>query len=203
MFAPIRLLKAVLIVALAQAGFVGAANETADPAAPPKRSQFQQLADKAANGGWEALRAGRIDDAQYRFRQALTFDKSNGLALWGLAVAHAKKGEYRESLEKFELAEKTVSNEVNFQVDLSRTLGYAGVAANNQEMIQAALDKFGKIYQEYPQHGANLQNWAIILYYTGNYSQAWEKVALAEKVAAEGVIDPRFLAELQAKMPRP
>jgi hypothetical protein len=48
-----------------------------------------------------------------------------------------------------------------------------------------------------------LQNWAIVLYYTGNYTKAWEKIKMAEAAPRGNELDKRFIAELQSKMPRP
>jgi len=156
-----------------------------------------------AQGGWKALRAGRLDDARYRFGQALLFDKSNGLALWGIAVIHAKKGEYGESLKTFKRAEATMSNDIDFVIDFSRTLGHAAVAARSEKMVKIALELYKKIYEKWPQHILNLQNWAIILYYTGNYAEAWEKIKLAEATPNAKYLDQGFIAKLQNKMARP
>jgi len=168
-----------------------------------QRTEFQKLADKTSAGGWEALRAGRLDDAKYRFNQAFLFDKSNGLALWGIAIIHAQKGEYKESLKNFEKAEPSLSDDLDFSADFSRTLGYAGVAARSEDMVKDAFERFKKIYEKSPQHGMNLQNWAIILFYTGNYAEAWEKVKLAEVTPNGKDIDQNFIALLQSKMARP
>lgn len=168
-----------------------------------KRTEFQKLADKTAAGGWDALRAGRVADANYRFNQAFSFDKSNGLALWGIAVIHANKGEYKESLMSFEKAEPALSEDINFNVDYSRTLGYAGVSAPNEDMVVNAFERFKKIYNKSPKHMMNLQNWAIILFYVGNYSEAWEKIKLAEATPDGKFTDQKFVTQLQSKMPRP
>jgi tetratricopeptide (TPR) repeat protein len=176
--------------------FINALNNT-------KRTELQKVADKTAAGGWEAFRAGRLDDARYRFGQALLFDKSNGLALWGIAVIHAQKGEYGESLKAFQRAEATMSNDVDFNVDFSRTLGYAGVRARSEKMVRSAFERYRKIYEKWPQHALNLQNWAIILFYTGNYALAWEKIKLAEATPDAKYLDQKFIAALQSKMARP
>ena len=168
-----------------------------------KRTEFQKLADKTAAGGWDALRAGRVADAKYRFNQTFSFDKSNGLALWGIAVIHANKGEYKESLRSFEKAEPSLSEDINFNVDYSRTLGYAGVSARNENMVVNAFERFKKIYNKSPKHMMNLQNWAIILFYVGNYSEAWEKIKLAEVTPDGKSTDQKFVTLLQSKMPRP
>jgi hypothetical protein len=49
----------------------------------------------------------------------------------------------------------------------------------------------------------NLQNWAIILFYTGDYGEAWKKIKLAEGAPRAGELDKNFVAALEKKMPRP
>jgi Flp pilus assembly protein TadD len=68
-------------------------------------------------GAWEALRAGRLDDAKCRFNQALLLDSSNALVLWGLGICYAQKGELEESRKSFEKADPMLSNDMNFNVD--------------------------------------------------------------------------------------
>jgi tetratricopeptide (TPR) repeat protein len=199
-------LAAVLLIAVtSQISLADTVDSTQAQDASPtvQRTEFQKLSDKTSIGGWEALRAGRFDDAKYRFNQALLFNKSNGLALWGIAIVHAQKREYKESLKNFEKAELTLSNDVNFSVDFSRTLGHAGLAARSEEMVKNAFERFKKIYENSPQHGMNLQNWAVILFYTGNYAEAWEKIKLAEATPNGKDIDQSFIAALQSKMVRP
>jgi hypothetical protein len=43
----------------------------------------------------------------------------------------------------------------------------------------------------------------MTLFAVGKYSDAWEKVKLAEATPNKGDLDPRFLEALQARMPRP
>ena len=49
----------------------------------------------------------------------------------------------------------------------------------------------------------NLQNWAMTLYYTGDYAQAWRKIKQAEATPRGAELDQQFIALLQTKMPRP
>jgi len=70
-------------------------------------------------------------------------------------------------------------------------------------MLKDAFDRFEHIYQQAPQNTLNLQNWAMTLFAKGRYSEAWAKVKLAEATPNKGNLDPRFVAALQARMPRP
>ncbi|HAF45252.1 MAG: hypothetical protein A2100_02705 [Sideroxydans sp. GWF2_59_14] len=168
-----------------------------------QRTGSQKVADKAAARAWEALRAGRVEDARYQFNQAFMFDRSNALALWGMAVIHANKGEYAESITNFEKAEPLLIEDINFNVDYARTLGHAGVAAKNEEMVINAFGRFKRVFERAPQHMGNLQNWAITLFYVGEYTEAWNKIALAEQTPEGKLVDQKFISALQSKMPRP
>jgi hypothetical protein len=70
-------------------------------------------------------------------------------------------------------------------------------------LLKDAFDRFERIYQKAPQNTKNMQNWAITLFSVGRYSEAWAKVRLAEATPSKGDLDPRFLAALQSRMPRP
>lgn len=152
----------VVILALALGSQLCAADATystrdGNAAAAVPRGGLKQLADKTAMGAWEALRAGRLDDAKYRFNQALMLDGSNGLALWGLGIVHAQREEFEESRKSFEKAEPLLSKDVNFNVDYARTLGYAGIAGRNELMVNRAFERFKKVYEMAPQHRVNLE----------------------------------------------
>lgn len=205
MFKPISLVGAILIAVASQACVADTANDahSQNTASAGKRTGLQGVAEKTSMGAWEALRAGRMDDAKYRFNQALLLESSNGSALWGLGIIHAQRGELEESRKSFEKADPLLSNDINFNVDFARTLGYAGIAARNERMVIQAFERFEKVYRIAPQHRVNLENWAVILYNTGNYSEAWKKIKLAEKTPSGKDINQKFVNALQSMMARP
>lgn len=147
MFKFFSLAGVILIAVASQTCVADTANVTQNQnaASAGKRTGLQGLADKTSMGAWDALRAGRMDDAKYRFNQALMLDSSNGLALWGLGVIHAQREELEESRKFFEKAEPFFSDDVNFNVDFARTLGYAGIAARNEGMVIKAFERFEKV----------------------------------------------------------
>jgi len=156
-----------------------------------------------AMSGWRYLAAGDLEDGMRRFNQAWLLNNKNGVALWGMAAIETEWEKYDESLKLFAEAEKFVGNEINFSVDYSRAVGMAGVKRRDDALIKNAFDRFEHIYQKAPQNGRNLKNWAMTLFSVGRYSEAWAKVKLAESTPDKGHLDPSFLADLQAHMPRP
>jgi tetratricopeptide (TPR) repeat protein len=138
-----------------------------------------------------------------RFNQAWLLNNSNGTTLWGMAAIQASSGKFDDSLKLFAEAEKFVGSDINFSVDYAKALGVAGVKLGDDVLLKDAFDRFERIYQKAPQNTKNLQNWAITLFSKGRYSEAWAKVKLAEATPNKGDLDPRFLAALQSRMPRP
>jgi len=157
----------------------------------------------AAARGWQFLAAGNLDDAMRRFNQAWLLNNNNGVALWGMAAIEASSGKFDDSLKLFAEAERFVGNEINFSVDYAKAVGAAGIQQGDDALLKDAFDRFERIYQKAPQNTLNLQNWAITLASKGRYSEAWEKVKLAEATPNKDALDPRFLAALQLRMPRP
>jgi len=156
-----------------------------------------------AGRGWQYLQQGDLDDAMRRFNQAWLLNNSNGTALWGMAAIEASAGKFDDSLKLFAEAEKGVGSQLNFSVDYAKALGKAGAAKGDDALLKDAYDRFDHIYQRAPQNTLNLQNWAITLSSVGRYSDAWAKVKLAESTPNKAFLDPRFLANLESKMPRP
>jgi tetratricopeptide (TPR) repeat protein len=153
--------------------------------------------------GWQYLAAGDLDDAMRRFNQAWLLNKKNGTALWGMAAIEASSGKYDDALKLFTEAEKFVGSDINFSVDYAKALGMAGVQLKDYTLLKFAFNRFEFNYQKAPQNVLNLQNWATTLCGVGRYTEAWAKVKLAEATPDKDQLNPRFLADLQSRMPRP
>lgn len=164
----------------------------------------KKASEEIATRGWQYLRQGQTDEAMRRFNQAWLINNSNGSALWGMAAIQGNKPEkIAESLQLFAEADKFNIGDIDFSTDYAKTIGMAGVDAMNDALIKDAFSRFSQVHDQAPQHVLNLQNWAITLFYIGNYAEAWKKVALAEAAPRRSDLDPRFIADLQNKMPRP
>ena len=163
----------------------------------------KKAAEDVATRGWQLLRQGNAPDAMRRFNQAWLLDSSNGTALWGMAAFEAGSGKLNESLTLFAEAARIVGGDIDFSADYAKALGIAGAQTRNESMLKDAFTRFARVHEKAPQHTLNLQNWAITLFYVGNFSEAWQKIKLAEATPRRAELDPRFLAALQSKMPRP
>jgi tetratricopeptide (TPR) repeat protein len=160
-------------------------------------------AQNISNSGWQLLRQGNSSDAMKRFNQAWLLDETSGNALWGMAAIQANSGKTDESLKLMAEAEKFVGSDIDFAVDYAKAIGIAGAQTKNETQLKDAFARFARLYEKSPQHTLNLQNWAITLFYVGNYAEAWKKVKLAETTPRRADLDPKFLAALQSKLPRP
>ncbi len=163
----------------------------------------KKAAEDLATRGWQLLRQGNAPDAMRRFNQAWLLDSSNGTALWGMAAFEAGSGKLNESLTLFAEADRIVGGDIDFSADYAKALGIAGAQTRNESMLKDAFTRFARVHEKAPQHTHNLQNWAITLFYVGNFAEAWKKVKLAEATPRRAELDPRFLAALQSMMPRP
>jgi tetratricopeptide (TPR) repeat protein len=164
----------------------------------------KKAAAEVSMRGWQLLRQSNFDDAMRRFNQAWLLDSTNGNALWGMAALQTnKRGKATDALKLFAEAERYSLNDIDFSTDYAKAIGVAGAATKNKALLNDAFARFAVIYNKAPQHVLNLQNWAITLYYVGNYSESWRKIIIAEKAPRRGDLDPKFIAALQIKMPRP
>jgi tetratricopeptide (TPR) repeat protein len=163
----------------------------------------KKAAEDVATKGWQLLREGNLSDAMRRFNQAWLLDNANGNALWGMAAIQSSNGELAQSLKLFSEAERTVGGNVDFSVDYAKALGTAGAQRKDDALLRDAFARFAHVYKGSPNNVLNLQNWAITLFYVGNYAEAWKKVKVAEAAPGHASLDSKFVAALQAKMPRP
>lgn len=160
-------------------------------------------ASEIAMRGWQLLRQGDQATAMRRFNQAWLLDNTNGQALWGMGAVWSIQGHSLAALALFLEAKQQVGDDIDFSVDYAKTLGIAGAESKSAKILESAFVLFQQVYDRAPQHTINLQNWAVTHFYVGNYAEAWKKIKLAEATPRRTDIDPRFIAALQEKMPRP
>jgi tetratricopeptide (TPR) repeat protein len=163
----------------------------------------KRASTEMAARGWQNLTGGNFEDAMRRFNQAWLLDKNNGRALWGMAAIQASLSKFDNALKLLSEADKLLDGDINFSIDQAKVLAMAGVSANNKGLLKEAYERFERIYKKAPQNTKNLQNWAITLFSTGKYSEAWSKVKLAEATPEKVELDSSFLAALESRMPRP
>jgi tetratricopeptide (TPR) repeat protein len=158
----------------------------------------QQAAVDAATRGWQAFRAGSVDDAMRRFNQAWLLDPGNAEALWGMGAVTGSRGDVKASVALFGEAEPALRGRLAFRVDHARTLAMAALATGDPDTIDAALARFAALDREAPNNLLNVQNWAIALMQADRDDEAWALVQRAQAVRRDAM-DPRFVADLAKK----
>lgn len=167
-----------------------------------KSDRSKASADTSAYG-WQLLRQGNAQDAMRRFNDAWLLNSKNGTALWGMAAIQSGTPGSVDALQLFSEAEPLVGDDVDFGVDQAKAIGIVGAKTRDKALLHDAFRRFGRLYARAPQHALNLQNWAITLFYVGDFAQAWQKIQLAEATPRAAEIDKGFVAALEAKMARP
>jgi len=167
---------------------------------------LKKASEDTALRGWDYLRQNDILMAMRRFNQAWLLDNKNGTALWGMAVAIQKIPEpasMKVSVDLFEEAKQYKSDDIDFNVDYARAIGFRAIQLKDIKLVKKAVDMYSELYRKAPEHTLNLQNWAVTLYQIGNYRQAWEKIKIAELTPRANELDKNFIKALEIKMSRP
>ena len=162
-----------------------------------------KAAEIVASRGWDAFRAGDRVTAMYRWNQAWMLDNCNGTALWGFAIDQYERQKPEEAMALLSEAERGVGGDVDFLADKARMLSLEGLRTRDDRLMKDAFAVFAEVNRKAPEHTMNLQNWAIALFYSARYAEAWEKIKLAEATPRKYELDRRFVAELESKMKRP
>jgi tetratricopeptide (TPR) repeat protein len=169
----------------------------------PVQGEVNTAADMLADRGWQAWRRGDVDTAMRRFNQAWLLLPNHGGALWGMAVIEMGRKNTDSGWSLFQEAAPMLMHDVDFVSDYARTQSMMGVLKADAAMLAQADSLFAKVLARAPEHTLNLQNWAIALFYREEYAGAWAKLMLAEETPRAKALDPQFIADLSAKMPRP
>lgn len=162
-----------------------------------------KAANAVASRGWDFLRAGDSVTAMKRFNQAWLLNPKTVSALWGMAAVTGSEGDIDTALSLFKEAEGIDSSDINLSVDYARTMSIAAARKSDAALMKDAMTRFEWISRQAPMHGMNWQNWAVALFYSGDYASAWEKIAKMENFLNPSMIDQRFIEALAQKMPRP
>ena len=149
------------------------------------------------------MRKGQDNVAMQRFNQSWLLQNHNGNSLWGMGQIQANRGKAAESYKLFGEANRMIGFDLDFAVDYARALSLAGLELSDKKMQDEAFKRFAQLQTRAPKNTLNLQNWAIALFFNGQYAAAWEKVKAAQATPRGVEVDKKFVAELQRKMPRP
>lgn len=156
---------------------------------------------------FDRARAGDGDGAMRAANKAWLVDPESYRVRWGFAVALGTRGNYTESVRFFREAEADASADGEFFCDYGLSLFRETLLAKLSGEEQAK--RFKEVERVYRQsHALNpssdcaLAGLSVVAFAKGDAKAAWGYVADAERLGGKS-LDPRFIKDLEARMPRP
>lgn len=173
-----------------------------------RRAGSQDRAESMAlQSGWTTLKAGDAATAIKYFNLAWLIAPKNPDVLWGFGAALNQQRKFAPALKLFEMARKQMPDNADMLADygyawLSKgatadeTVSERATSFNNALALLEASQKIN------PRNPMLYGNRAMIRFFQARYLEAWREVDKAQALDPESV-DPRFLRDLSARMPRP
>lgn len=152
-------------------------------------------------------RAGDGDGAMRAANKAWLVDPESYRVRWGFAVALGTQGKYTESVRFFRKAEKDAGSDGEFFCDYGLSLFRETLLAKlaGDEQVKR-FKEVERIYLQshalHPSSDCALAGLSVLAFARGDAKAAWGYVADAERLGGKS-LDPRFIKELEARMPRP
>lgn len=165
--------------------------KTATNAPGGKVAAAKQMIDR----GWALLQTGDSKGAIRRFNQAWLLTPKNADVYWGFGAATGQQGDEASALLYLEKAHALKPGNARLMVDLGRTYAQAKKFEKAFDLLGLAVRKDSNLEQAYA-------TWAIALYESGNYKEAWNKVK-ASRRSSHSSLPPPFVDALTAKMREP
>jgi len=166
----------------------------------------EKAAEAAVRRGFDFLRERDTVTAIKRFNQAWLLNPENPDAYWGLGIATGRQGKYDESVRMFAQALALAPDKPQILADAGFAHMWRGVNVAEGEVRQAEFAAARRLLdtaEKQDQRFAPLYFFrAMLCFFEGDYAASWRDVARAEALNPREV-DPRFLRDLSAKMPRP
>ncbi|MDR3641320.1 MAG: tetratricopeptide repeat protein [Humidesulfovibrio sp.] len=167
----------------------------------------EKAVEMVLQNGWAKLKSGDTVTAIKYFNLAWLMSPEDPDVFWGFATAMGREGKFDEALRLFERAKSQKPNDPALLADYGYTwIGKAAMRdktpAERNDSFEHALSLLKESEAIDPANPMVYTNRAVVHYLQGRYAEAWQSVAKAQKLAPQSV-DPRFLHDLSAKMPRP
>lgn len=124
--------------------------------------------------GWRSIRANDWQTAMKRFNQAWLLTPASSDVFWGFGATLACAGKFEESIKYFTKADRMSPNNARLLCDFGRV--YQQYAVKKSRSKEETSDRLGKSIELFEQAASldsgyhNIyQNWAVSLYYKGDY----------------------------------
>jgi len=162
-----------------------------------------------AGEGWKYLSKGDAANAMRRFNQSWLLNPNDCQPYWGFAVVLFAQRKPSEAAIHFEKALSLIDEESEkprLLSDASRAYSVQGAFATDKIKAKEFFEKANSLLDEAiklnPKYGSAYRNWAMSLYYEGNYEKAWDMVRNSRGLAGEE-LSSDFIDMLSKKMPEP
>ncbi len=163
--------------------------------------------------GWNYFHKGDYSTAMKRFNQTWLLNPNNYAAFWGFGLLLSKQDKLAESISYFERSLSLVDSQDKDRLYVLNDAANAySTLANNETdkaKAQAFFAKANVLLEEAvnsdPQNGKSYINWAISLYFQGDYLRAWKMVKKSRSLKDCGCADAKTFVEtaLSKVMPEP
>jgi tetratricopeptide (TPR) repeat protein len=157
--------------------------------------------------GWASLKNGDPVTAIKYFNLAWLIEPKNPDVLWGFAAALNQQRKFPPALQLFETARQLSPKNARLLADYGYAWISKGALSDNTPdertvSFAKALDLLAQAEALDPSNPMIFSNRAVVRYLQGRYVEAWKSVDQAEAIVP-GSVDPKFLRDLEARMPRP
>jgi len=187
------------------------AQQDADKKAVAEAIKRAGSPEKAFNlvlqNGWAQLKKGDSATGIKYFNLAwLLYPKSPDV-LWGFAAALTQQQKFDEALLLFERANQLKPRDSGLLADYGYACIWKGASGDKTPdqrnvFFSRALLLLQQAEALQPKNPMIYNNRAIVRFFQARYAEAWHEVARSEAIAP-GSVDPQFLRDLSARMPRP
>jgi tetratricopeptide (TPR) repeat protein len=167
----------------------------------------EQAVTLVLQSGWAKLKSGEAETAIKYFNLAWLIEPSNPDVLWGFGASLNQQRKFEPALRLFELARQQKPKEAALLADYAYAWISKGALADKgvdqrEASFAKALELLDQSEKLNPGNPIIYSNRAMLRYFQVRYLDAWHQVAKAEALAPHS-INPMFLRDLSARMPRP
>jgi len=169
----------------------------------------EEVSKRFAGEGWRLLSNGDAANAMRRFNQSWLLNPNYYQPYWGfgaLLLAQRKPSEAATHFEKALSLINEESEKPRLLSDTSRAYTVQGALATDKMKAEEYFGKANLLLDEAvtlnPKYGNAYRNWAMSLYYQGNYEKAWTMVRNSRGLAGQE-LSSDFINMLSKQMPEP
>jgi len=166
-----------------------------------------KAADDAIRRGFDFLAKSDWRMAIKRFNQAWLLSPDRPEVAWGFGAALSYEGKFEESESYFQKAAALAPKNARLLTDFGFLYQFWATrgtkdSAGKQKRLDQSIELFEQAARFEPTYDRVYFDWAVSLFFKKDYAGAWKRIIEAERLGGKS-INPKFIADLTKKMPRP